>query len=268
MLYNASNGNLKVGNMDMDYISFGKGNKNLVLIPGLGDGLKTVKGAATAIAMMYRCFAKSYKVYVFSRKNNMELGYSTRDMAADLKMAMGKLGLSNADFMGISQGGMIAQYIAIDFPELVNKLILVVTLSRRNETVQNVISSWIKMAKSNDYRTIFIDTAEKLYTEKRLKKYRLLYPLLSRIGRPKDFSRFIIQAHSCINHNAFSELDKIKCNTLVIGVDNDKVVGVNTSEEIAEKIESSRLVIYKGFGHGVYEEAKDFNSQVLEFLLS
>lgn len=33
-------------NSDMDYISFGKGNKILIMLPGLGDGLKTVKGTA------------------------------------------------------------------------------------------------------------------------------------------------------------------------------------------------------------------------------
>ena len=30
----------------MDYVTFGKGNKPLVIIPGLGDGLQTVKGMA------------------------------------------------------------------------------------------------------------------------------------------------------------------------------------------------------------------------------
>ncbi|MCL2052680.1 MAG: alpha/beta hydrolase, partial [Lachnospiraceae bacterium] len=111
----------------------------------------------------------------------------------------------------------------------------------------------------------FIDTTEKSYTEKRLKKYRLIYPLLSKIGKPKDFSRFIIQANACISHNAYGEIEKIKCPTLVIGVDNDKVLGLS-SEEITEKIENSKLIIYEGFGHGVYEEAKDFNRRVLDFL--
>lgn len=123
------------------------------------------------------------------------------------------------------------------------------------------------MAELNDYKSIFIDSTEKMYSEKRVKKYKPLYPLLCRIGKPKDFNRFIIQANACVNHDAYQELDKIKCPTLVIGADNDKVVGVNASEEIAGKIENSRLVIYEGFGHGVCEEAKDFNRQILDFLM-
>lgn len=266
MFYNAKNGNVKIGHTHMDYISFGNDEKNLIMIPGLGDGFKTVKGNAIAFAIMYKKFAKDYKVHVFSRKSKLEEGYSTKDMARDQAEAMKILGINKASIIGISQGGMIAQYIAIDYPEMIDKLILAVTVSRQNETVQSVVKSWIEMAEVNDYKDIVIDTAEKSYSEKSIKKYRLLYPIISRIGKPKDFTRFIIQANACIHHDAYNQLDRINSKTLVIGGDNDRVVGKNSSQEIAEKISDSKLVILNGLGHAVYEEAKDFNCQVLSFL--
>ena len=61
VLFNAINANIKVGDTDMDYISFGNGQKNLIMIPGLGDALKTVKGTATAYAVMYREFQKTIR---------------------------------------------------------------------------------------------------------------------------------------------------------------------------------------------------------------
>ena len=266
MFFNATNGNIIIENGNMDFISFGKGEKVLIMIPGLSDGLKTVKGMANVMARMYKCFAKSHRVYILSRKNNMDKGYSTRDMAADYKVALEKLGVLKADVLGVSQGGMIAQYLAIDYPDLVEKLVLAVTLSKQNETVESIISSWIKMAEKDDYRSLFIDIAEKSYTEKRLRKYRPLYPLLSKIGKPKCFNRFIIQANACMTHNAYDELDKINCPTLVIGGDSDKITGSGTSEEIAGKIKNSKLIIYHGFGHSVYDEVKDLNQTVLKFL--
>lgn len=268
MFYNAKNCSVKIGNTEMGYISFGSGLKNLVMIPGLGDALKSVKGSAVAFAIAYREYAKDYKVYVFSRKNQIEEGYSTRDMAKDQAEAMKTLGISRASIMGISQGGMISQYIAIDYPEMVEKLVLAVTVSRPNETVNSVISSWIAMAELNDYKGIIIDTAEKSYSENHIKKLRLLYPILCRVGKPKDLSRFIIQANACIHHDAYNELDRIKCPTLVIGGNSDKVVGKDSSEEIAEKIKASKCFTYSGLGHATYEEAKDFNSKVIEFLRS
>ena len=164
MFYNARNCNIKIGDTDMDYISFGNGNKSLVIIPGLGDALKTVKGSAVTFALMYKLFAKDYKVYVFSRKNKLKQDCSTRDMATDLADVMNQLNITKAFVLGVSQGGMIAQYLAIDYPELVEKLVLAVTLCQPNETSKSVISNWLLLAKEKDFKQIFIDTAEKTYT--------------------------------------------------------------------------------------------------------
>lgn len=268
MFYDAKEGKVKVGGTDMDYVTFGKGQKAFIIIPGLGDGLKTVKGTKLLIARMYKLFAKEYKVYVFSRKNHIEEGYSTRDMAEDQRVAMENLGIKNAHVMGISQGGMISQYLAIDYPEMVDKLVIGVSVSKQNDIMQKVIKNWITLAENNDYRNLIIDTMEKIYTEDKVKKYRMFYPILTSVGKPKNFTRLIIQANACLNHNAYGELDKIKCSTLVIGGDSDKVVGKNASQEMAERINKSKLILYKGLGHGAYEETKDFNKQVLRFLIS
>lgn len=143
------NGNLKIGNTDMDYISFGKGDKVLVIIPGLADGIITVKGTAKVFAFMYRKYAKKFKIYVFSRKNNIKEGYAIKDMAADQVEALKILGIDKPYIIGVSQGGMIAQEIAISYPEAVDKLVLAVTLSKQNDTIQKVVRNWIEMAEQN-----------------------------------------------------------------------------------------------------------------------
>lgn len=269
MFWNAKGGCVAIDDTDMNYVTFGKGNDILIMIPGLGDGLTTVKGMAAAMAFTYRIYAGDYRVYIFSRKNKLEndrdKGYSTRAMADDLATAMKKLGISQAKILGISQGGMIAQYLAIDHPELVDRLVLAVTLSKPNETVQNVIANWIRFAENDDYQSLMIDTAEKSYSEKYLKKYRPLYPILGRIGKPKDFSRFIIQALSCVRHDAYAELGRIACPTLILGGGQDKIVGAHSSIEIADRIKGSELYLYKELGHAAYEEAKDFHERVINF---
>lgn len=267
MFNHAHNGSVRVGNSEMDYISFGNGNKNLIMLPGLGDGLTTVKGMALVFSVLYRIYAKEFTVYVFSRKNHLQEGYSTREMAKDQAEAMAALGISKADILGISQGGMIAQYLAIDNPDFVNKLILAVTSAKPNETLEKVVGVWLEMARQGNYKDLMTDTAEKSYSDSYLKKYRWFYPLLGRIGKPKSFNRFLIQADSCIQHNAYAELDKIICPTLVIGGDCDKIVGTASASAIADKINGSELFIYKGLGHAAYEEAKDFHERVLHFLM-
>ena len=93
MFYSSKNKVLQLDQKNMDYVTFGKGKKSLVIIPGLGDGLQTVKGMAQMLALTYREFAKVYKVYVFSRINKLPENYTTRNMAADVAEAMDVLNL-------------------------------------------------------------------------------------------------------------------------------------------------------------------------------
>ena len=127
MKKNMTNGTIEFSDTDMYYVSFGSGKRNLVVLPGLSDGLATVKGKAWLLHFPYRRYLKDYKVYIFSRKNKMPENYTIRQMADDQVLAMKKLGLNKANILGVSQGGMIAQYIAINHPETVDKLILAVT---------------------------------------------------------------------------------------------------------------------------------------------
>ena len=127
MSKNIINGTVSIGDTDMYYVSFGTGSKKLVVLPGLSDGLATVKGKGRIFYHPYKKHLKDYTVYMFSRKNVMPYGYSIGDMADDQVTAMKKLGIEKAYICGVSQGGMIAQSIAIDHPEVVEKLILAVT---------------------------------------------------------------------------------------------------------------------------------------------
>lgn len=265
MFWNAKNGCVSIDDTDMDYVSFGQGKDVFIMLPGLGDGLTTVKNMAVPLAFTYRMYVKDYKVYLFSRKNHLTAGYSTKDMAADLAKAMKKLNITRAKVLGVSQGGMIAQHLAIDYPDLVEKLVLAVTLSRQNDRVQSVVQKWIALAKEGNYKALMVDTAEHSYSENYLKKYRLLYPLLGKIGKPKNFDRFIIQASSCLGHDTYASLDQIRCPVLVIGGDCDKIVGASSSTEMADQIKDCRLHMYQGLGHAAYEEAGDFHQRILHF---
>ena len=210
----AKNACLRLSAGEMDYIRFGGGEKALVMLPGVGDGLKTVKGTALPFALLYRELSKDFTVYVFSRSRDLPRHFTTREMAEDLNEAMSALHLEGAAVVGVSQGGMIAQWLAIDHPDKVGKLVLTVTLSRPNATVEDVIARWTGMAERGDYRGILLDTAERSYSEKRLRQARLEYKLLGSIGKPKSFERFLTQTESCVTHDAFDRLRCITCPTL------------------------------------------------------
>lgn len=263
MLFGAGNYTLKIGNTEMDYACFGKGTKPLIMIPGLS--LKRVKGSALPLAFMYRCFVKDYRVYVFDRKEEIPEGYTIKDIADDIAYAMEALHIGKADIFGVSQGGMVAQYLALEHPQLVNKLVLAVTLSRENETVRSVISNWISLTEKEDFGALVSDIMNNMYSEEYLKKYSVFLPLLAKAGKPKDPARFIKLAKACVTCDTYDRLEQIKCPVFVIGGWQDKIVTGQASQEMAEKL-GCEIYMYEELGHSAYEEAKDFNSRIKQFL--
>ena len=265
MLLNAKNENIRFNGHNCDYISFGSGSEVLIMLPGVGDGFRTAKGMAVPFSLLYRCFAKDFKVYVFSRRNRMLTGLTTKDMADDLAAIMDKLGIESAHVFGVSQGGMIAQQMAIRHPDKVKSLVLAVTAPRPNELMRESLCSWIGMADRGDYKGIMLDTAVRSYTGAYLERGKRVNDLLA-LAKPKDYSRFRILCESCLEHDAYDELDKISCPVFIIGADSDGVLGGEASGEMAEKIPGAVLYMYEGYSHGVYEQAKDFNERVLNYL--
>ncbi len=222
MLFDVKEKKLALPNMQIDTITFGKGKKNLIMIQELNT--RGIKGAGLSLAFMYRIFAKDYKVFLFDRRPCVTEDITVRDMAADIASAMDALNITKADVFGVSQGGMIAQYLAIDRPDLVNKLVLAVTLSRNNDAVCEVVNRWILLTEQGKMNEMVSDMAVKMYSDEYVKRYKPFLPLLMILQKPKDVGRFINLAKSCLTCNTYDELDKIKCPVLVIGGRKDKVL--------------------------------------------
>ena len=252
----------------MDYVTFGTGNQPLVIIPGLGDGLQTVKGMAMPFSITYRLLAERYKIYVFSRINELRQNYTTRDMAVDVAEAMETLNLDAAYVMGISQGGMIAQWLAANFPEMVEKLVLAVTTAKLNNLGRERISCWLNLSQSGTYKDLMIDIARHSYTTKSFGKFKYLYRIMGIFGHIKDKQRIDIQALSCLKHDSLAFLEKINCPTLIIGAEKDDVLGVDGSLGLQQHIKGSQLIILSGCGHALSEKNENFQKRVLVFLES
>ena len=61
----------------LNYIAFGTGQKNLIIIQGLN--VRDLKGAGASLALMYRMFVQDYRVYFFDRRTNVQEGLTNWD---------------------------------------------------------------------------------------------------------------------------------------------------------------------------------------------
>ncbi len=254
---------LKTKGMEMDCITFGRGSRPLVMLQGLNT--HGIRGAGVSLALMYRIFAREYRVYLFDRRKELAQNITMEDLAMDAAAAMDALGIRNADLIGVSQGGMMAQVLAARRPDLVRKLVLAVTTGKSGETLKNTIARWVGLTERADWKNLVADMADRMYSAEYMRRYRPLLPLLTMLQKPKDVQRFLTLAKTCADFDAEALLEEIRCPVYVIGGKRDLVLGEGACEALARKL-GCECHLYEELGHAAYEEAKDFNQRIYAFL--
>ena len=262
----AKNLMVNIGGAKVPVAVFGRGKRNIIMLPGVGDGLTTVKGKAFPMAVMYRKLAKDFTVYMMSRREPLLENFGTREMAVDLKLVMDKLGIEKASIIGVSMGGMIAQHFAAAYPERTEKAVFVVTTARKSEEMDIIGEEWLEMAKKSDGVALMRSSVKNMYTDGYYRKNGWLCEITGRFMMPKSYERFIRMGFACLEHDAQAVLKDIKAPVLIIGGKEDRTVGGKESLFLAENIPGAEIFMYDGLRHAVYDEAKDFNDRVLEFL--
>ena len=162
---------------------------------------------------------------------------------------------------------MIAQYLAIDRPDLVEKLVLAVTVPHANEMIREGIGKRMEDAERGDHRRLMIRAVESGYNGPRLRLLRLAYPILGLVAKPRDYRRFLTNARAILDFDAREEVGKISCPTLILGGEEDHTVGAQGSRDLHTMISGSQLYLYPNQGHAAFRETPDFTARTLRFFL-
>lgn len=263
MFWRLTEGSVRIPSGDLNYLSFGIGQRDLIIIQGLN--VRDIRGAGASLALMYKQFAKDFRVWFFDRRLHVKEGLTNWDLAEDIYFAMKELQIESADVCGVSQGGMIALALTLEHPERVSQLVLAVTASRTNENIRRVVSRWVNRALNRDHAAINKDTFSLMYSDGYLRKYKPLIPILVRMLRPADYNRFAVLASAILTFDCYDRLHEIRCPVLVLGGEKDRITTGQASVEIAEKL-NCEIHMYSEYGHAAYEEANDFNDRIVSFL--
>lgn len=213
---------------------------------------------------------QQYSIYLTSRKQNLPKGYTARDMSNDFaEMIRNDIGRP-VHIMGMSSGGSSAMHLAVDHPDLVDKLVLAMTGYRLNPNGKRVAELWRDLALKEDWQALYqrmgVDVAEGSTPEWLT---RLLMRLFGKalLGSPKSGSDFAIVLDSDINLDVKDKLPAIRQTTLVIGGENDPFYGAENIRETAVLIPNAKLCLLKGGGHAVVKsQTKAFEAEILRFL--
>lgn len=253
----------KVNGINIDYKIDGQGYP-LVMIMGFTSPRN---GWSSQVSL----FKKHFQVITFDNrgvgKSDKPAGpYTIRMMADDAVALMDHLGIKKAHVVGASMGGMIAQELAINYPDRVSKLVLACTYC-------------CKQGASGD---------TKEQTELVKLPPKKMSVAMAKLACNKPFFKFMVgsmaslrlnfisaadnigiegQSAACFNHNTIDRLSQIKSPTLVIVGTEDHIITPTSSDVIAQHIPGAKLVKVAGGSHMFFMENKnEFNQSVLEFL--
>lgn len=260
---------VKKDGFTMDYFRFGNGDKTLVIIPGLS--VDSVMKYADAVAGAYDSITDEFTVYLFDRRKDLPGKYSIYDMAHDTTVAIRELGLDRICLFGASQGGMIAMVIAMENLGLVSKLIVGSSSACIDAEQDQAISEWIRLAKEKDAEGLYLAFGKAIYPQSVFEQSKDLLIESAKGVTGEDLSRFVILAESINGFDITDQLEKISCPVLVLGSNDDNVLGGKASEKIYEQLKGHpgcELYMYDGYGHAVYDLAPDYRERMLNFYKS
>ncbi|HVO36560.1 MAG TPA: alpha/beta hydrolase [Candidatus Acidoferrum sp.] len=279
---------VKVNDIQTYYEMKGKGFP-LVMICGMAQNLtmwdpRFVKGVS-----------KHFKLLLFDNRGagRTEISkreYTIRLFADDTAGLMNALGIPKAHILGLSMGGAVAQELAINYPEKVEKLILCSTCSEhrgtqeerkmtetiaqasKKELIKMSLSSPLASDYPKDFLTYFPMMAYGL-TSEFIKENPDLAKQLLQVFSPAE-NEYPISRRALMNRydamlrfNSQTRLKLIKAPTLVLHGRKDTTVAPENGSILARAIPNAKLVYFEKSNHMLAEEMEEVLKVITEFLL-
>lgn len=252
----------------MRYIKFGAGDKTMVILPGLA--VKSVMLSADAVASQYKDMADDFTIYLFDRREDLPSVYTVEMMAEDTARIMQSLGLNGVYLFGASQGGMMGLVIAARYPGLVAKLVAGSTCARFDGS-NSSLKEWVRLAREKKGEELYLEFASGLYPASITDSMHDFFADTGRSVTDEEFARFIIFAEGTDGFDISGELGNIECPVLVLGSEDDLVLGAQASRDIYEALKpggKAELYMYDGYGHAAFDTAPDYLARMCAFFLA
>jgi pimeloyl-ACP methyl ester carboxylesterase len=221
--------------------------------------------------------AKDRPVVVFDNTGVGKSSGKTPDnvlqMATDAAHFISALDLKNVDLLGFSLGGLVAQQLAVDHPELVRKIVLAGTAPQGGEErLLKVLGEAFSQKDLSDPKLyLFFTRSEASQAAGRAFLARINSRKVDR-DPPSGEEITNPQAKAIISWCAnkdpeHSILKAISQPVLVVNGSNDIMLPTENSYVMFKHLRNAKLILYPDSGHGaLFQYAEDFGYQTTRFL--
>ena len=187
--------------------------------------------------------------------------YTAAQMAGDAVAVLDDAGIDRAHVIGSSLGGMVAQEVALRWPERTDHLVLLSTTpggegaAPMPQQTVDLLAEMPEMEPEQALRRAIRNALAPAHAEARPELVEEI--LEHRLAAPQDPAGWQAQAHAGTTYDGGGRLGGITAPTLVLHGDQDVVVAPANGQLLADRIPGARLVVLEGHGHLPYWEDPD-----------
>jgi pimeloyl-ACP methyl ester carboxylesterase len=251
------------------YVRVGVGSQPLVVLPGMTLDNKTPSAlVARSYGQGFRRLADEYTLYIVQRPRGLSSGAGTKEIAAAYARLLSQE-LGRVRLMGLSTGGSIAQHVAVDQSDLVDRLVLVVSGASLSPRGREICLRWRDLAQNEQWRQLRGElTAAAIDGAGAQRAARAFGSLFGgKAPTPTDAADFITLVDADLDHNAVDDLARLDMPAIVIGGADDPFFPDSVLRQTAAAIPRAELRIYPDTGHGLPKhQGKRLQEDVLSFL--
>ena len=221
--------------------------------------------------------SKQFKTVIFDnrgvgRSDSLEGDVTIETMATDAVGLLDALDIKQAHILGHSMGGMIAQDLAIKFPDRVKKLVLCSTScggSKAELPSRDTQRILTKLATREHTRDLIKEAMPHIFTKKFMdEKPELVEKKVDDILIiPTGPTTFKAQMTAWMRYNSCRKLKTVSISTLIVHGRQDILVPPRNGELLAEKMPEAEIGWFNSQTHLIHTEETDkFIEAVSKFL--
>ena len=195
--------------------------------------------------------------------------YSMSEYAADAAGLLDHVGWETARVVGISFGGMVAQELAVTYPDRVDRLALLCTSP--GGPLPSYPLHELATISDADRSSRYLPLLDTRFTPQWMAEHENDRNLAAMVAdRAQDKSAEVRrgeteQLDARRRHDVLDRLDRISCPTLVAAGRFDGIAPLANSEAISDRIPDADLRVYEG-GHAFFAQDGRALPEVLDFL--
>jgi 3-oxoadipate enol-lactonase len=239
----------------------------VLLIPGLG------MSAATWAAVGGRLARSRRVIYADPRgsgeSDTPDHAYTGAVVAADMAAVLDDAGVPQADVVGMSMGGMIAQHLALEQPHRIRTLTLVSTYAATDEWTTRVLDERRWLIDQGGLAAQFRLSIFFVFSPQAFRQMPdFIHGLETRLAEhPPDESAYRRQLEFCRTHDTAARLGGLQIPTMVVVGSHDVLTSPVLGHELAELIPGTRYEEIAGASHGMIWEQSERVADLLSGFL-